>query len=101
MQYEAMVKEIHEALKPLREGKRDGGTMGKISEVDDKIEAMLMACKPAPLKVYGIFENYADERIRWVKIGSAYENKDDSINVLLEALPINGRLQIRKGREVK
>lgn len=31
----------------------------------------------------------------WVRIGAAFINKDGSETVLLDALPINGRLQIR------
>ncbi len=32
---------------------------------------------------------------RWTKIGIGFVNRDDSINVVLDALPLNGRLQIR------
>ena len=33
----------------------------------------------------------------WTKIGSAWNHKDgDGINVILTALPLNGRLTIRK-----
>lgn len=32
----------------------------------------------------------------WTRIGSAYTNKDDSLNVVLTCLPINGRLHIRE-----
>jgi hypothetical protein len=31
----------------------------------------------------------------WVKIGSSFENRDGSVSVLLDALPVNGKLQIR------
>ncbi|MCC6806771.1 MAG: hypothetical protein IT381_05070 [Deltaproteobacteria bacterium] len=31
----------------------------------------------------------------WSKLGRGYLNKDGSINVFLDALPVNGRLQIR------
>ncbi|MGH7898781.1 MAG: hypothetical protein ACREQQ_12560, partial [Candidatus Binatia bacterium] len=31
----------------------------------------------------------------WVRIGVAFDNKDGSLNVLLDALPLNGRLHIR------
>jgi hypothetical protein len=30
-----------------------------------------------------------------VRVGVAFENKDGSLNVLLDALPLTGRLQIR------
>jgi hypothetical protein len=35
----------------------------------------------------------------WTKIGSAFENKDGSMNVYLNALPMNGKLQIRERKE--
>jgi len=31
----------------------------------------------------------------WLEIGKAFTNKDGSLNVLLNALPVNGTLQIR------
>lgn len=31
----------------------------------------------------------------WTKIGAAFLNKDGSINVFLDSLPIDGRLHIR------
>ena len=32
---------------------------------------------------------------RWTKIGIGFVNKDNSINVVLDAMPLNGRFQIR------
>lgn len=34
-------------------------------------------------------------RARWIRIGAAFENKDGSLNVVLDALPLSGRLHIR------
>lgn len=31
----------------------------------------------------------------WLRVGSAFENRDGSETVLLDAVPIGGRLQIR------
>ncbi len=31
----------------------------------------------------------------WLRIGSAFPNRDGSLSVLLDAMPINGKLQIR------
>jgi len=47
--------------------------------------------------VYAIYESKTEgrERSRWVRVGVAFENKDGSLNVLLDALPLSGRLQIR------
>ena len=36
------------------------------------------------------------EKKFWVKIGSAWINKDDSLNVYLDAVPVNGMLHLRK-----
>jgi hypothetical protein len=35
----------------------------------------------------------------WNRVGSAFENKDGSVNVYLTALPVNGKLQIRDKKE--
>jgi len=50
------------------------------------------------MEVYAIYETKDNgrERSRWVCVGVAFENKDGSVNVLLDALPLTGRLQIRK-----
>ncbi|MCY1024063.1 hypothetical protein [Pyxidicoccus sp. MSG2] len=34
-------------------------------------------------------------RTYWTKAGSAFVNKDGSINVLLDVLPLDGKLQLR------
>ncbi len=36
---------------------------------------------------------------RWTRIGIGFVNRDNSINVVLDALPLNGRLQIRERKE--
>lgn len=40
-----------------------------------------------------------DRKSFWTKVGSAFANKDGSINVYLNALPINGKLQIREANK--
>ena len=35
-------------------------------------------------------------RTIWTRIGTAFTNKDSSLNVVLDALPIGGRLHIRE-----
>jgi hypothetical protein len=37
----------------------------------------------------------------WTKIGVAFVNKDQSLNVILDALPLTGRLHIRERRAAK
>jgi hypothetical protein len=49
--------------------------------------------------VYVISESKNGEdkqRSRWVRVGVAFDNKDGSLNVLLDALPLSGRLHIRE-----
>ena len=48
----------------------------------------------SPMKaVYVIREN--GEKSSWTKIGVAFVNRDDSLNVILDAVPVNGKLHIR------
>lgn len=37
-----------------------------------------------------------NEKAQWNKVGVAFLNRDDSINVLLDALPKDGKVQLRK-----
>lgn len=48
------------------------------------------------LEVYTIIERPGKERSVWVKVGAAFENRDASLNVYLNALPTNGKLHIRE-----
>jgi hypothetical protein len=47
--------------------------------------------------VFAIYDGKTEgrDRARWVRVGVAFDNKDGSVNVLLDALPLTGRLQIR------
>lgn len=36
------------------------------------------------------------QRSHWLRIGTAFVNRDGSLNVKLDALPVNGTLQIRE-----
>lgn len=40
-----------------------------------------------------------EDKSWWVRVGAAFTNKDGSINVRLDALPVNGELQLRVPRE--
>lgn len=46
-------------------------------------------------KVLCPLENDKTGKTYWMKIGSAFVNRDGSTNVYLDALPANRRLQIR------
>lgn len=48
--------------------------------------------------VYTIIEN-GEGKSFWRLIGAAFVNRDDSLTVLLDALPVNGRLHIREPSE--
>ncbi len=49
-----------------------------------------------PRVVYAITER-GGLRSAWVRIGSAWTNRDGSITVRLDALPVSGVMQIRDG----
>ena len=40
-----------------------------------------------------------NEKTFWTRIGVAFTNKDGSITIQLDALPVSGRLQIREDEE--
>ncbi|HUU01137.1 MAG TPA: hypothetical protein VM425_06855 [Myxococcota bacterium] len=48
------------------------------------------------LQVYTIVEREGLEKSFWIKVGACFTNRDGSFNVYLDALPTNGRLQIRE-----
>lgn len=47
-----------------------------------------------PKDVFNIVEG-KDGKSRWVRVGSAFVNKDGSINAFLDAYPRDGKIQIR------
>lgn len=51
--------------------------------------------------VYAVYEaKEGRDRSRLVRVGVAFENRDGSWNVLLDAVPLSGRLHVRD-REVE
>jgi hypothetical protein len=46
-------------------------------------------------EVYTVVERGAGKDDFWCRIGTAWVNKDGSLNVVLDALPVNGKLHIR------
>jgi hypothetical protein len=54
--------------------------------------------KVPSLDVYHISEKEDGKHV-WTKVGVALINQDGSINVFLDALPVDGKLQIREGRK--
>ncbi|MFA4973007.1 MAG: hypothetical protein WC683_10355 [bacterium] len=51
--------------------------------------------KSERLNVYALVEREEKKTI-WLRVGTAFVNKDDSINVYLDAVPLGGKLQIRR-----
>ena len=48
----------------------------------------------APTKeVYTVVKN--GEKALWIRIGVGFVNKDGSLNIILNALPVNGELNVR------
>lgn len=45
--------------------------------------------------VWTIRTRERDGKAFWIRIGAAFENRDGSLNVILDAIPINGKMQIR------
>ena len=45
--------------------------------------------------VYVITDQAEGNKSRWLKIGVAFLNKDSSLNVILDALPVSGKIHIR------
>jgi hypothetical protein len=45
--------------------------------------------------VYVITDRGEQEKSSWSKVGVAFVNKDDSLNVILDAIPVSGKIHIR------
>ena len=40
-----------------------------------------------------------DAKSFWTRIGAAFENKDNSLSVVLDALPVNGKIVLQVPKE--
>ncbi|MCH8072315.1 MAG: hypothetical protein IIA09_10230 [Proteobacteria bacterium] len=60
-----------------------------------------MANQKPDYTVYTIIEKNGDGEDYWQRLGSAWTNKDGSINLSLNALPLNGKLHIREPKTDK
>ena len=54
-----------------------------------------MANQKPDLVAYTIIETNGAAKDYWQRVGSAWTNSDGSINITLNALPVNGKLHIR------
>lgn len=52
-------------------------------------------------KVFTIVEKPGQDKGFWLEIGVAFENRDGSLNVKLDALPTNGTIHIREQEQRK
>jgi hypothetical protein len=61
---------------------------------------MMPLAKTRPKKPFQVVYTVVERRGRkwWVRIGAAFRNADGSTNVVLDAAPLNGELQIRDYR---
>lgn len=51
-------------------------------------------------EVYQITEKEG-EKAHWTRIGVAFINRDDSLNVVLDCIPLTGKMHIREKSAVK
>ena len=47
-------------------------------------------------EVFTVVDKGEGKKSFWQRLGAGFENKDGSINVDLNAVPVNGRLQLRR-----
>lgn len=59
------------------------------------------AAKPPAkrLVVYTIIDKPGTDKSFWWRIGTAWVNRDLSINIQLDAFPVNGKLHVREAPE--
>lgn len=50
---------------------------------------------PTVKAVYTVIERGQGQKPFWLRIGAAFVNRDSSLTVKLNALPLNGTLQVR------
>lgn len=55
-----------------------------------------MAGQARMMEVYTVVDKEGTDKSFWVRIGACFTNRDGSFSVLLDALPTNGKLQIRQ-----
>lgn len=51
--------------------------------------------------VFVIPEKEDDTPKPWMRVGVAFINKDESLNVILDAIPMSGKLHIRERKIIK
>jgi len=46
-------------------------------------------------KVFNVRDRGEGKKSSWTEIGVGFENKDGSLNLMLDAVPISGKIQVR------
>lgn len=52
-----------------------------------------------PKGVFVIIEREGREKSYWMRVGTAFVNRDDSLNLFLDALPVGNKLHVRDIKE--
>lgn len=52
-------------------------------------------------QVFSVKDRPEGEKAVWVKAGAAFVNRDGSLNVYLDVLPLDGKLHVREALEKK
>ena len=48
-----------------------------------------------PMAAFSIVERKGLEKPLWTRVGAAFVNRDGSINIYLDSLPLQGKIQLR------
>lgn len=51
--------------------------------------------RQAPVKEVFTIIDRDNAKSRWIRVGVGFVNRDNSINIVLDSIPLNGRLQVR------
>lgn len=59
------------------------------------VESTTPEARPITHHVYTVVDREGGGRSYWTRIGSAYTNRDGSLTLKLDALPVHGTMQVR------
>ena len=62
-------------------------------------QQMDVAAPRKRLAAYQIIEREGLEKAIFARVGTAFVNKDGSLNILLDSIPLGGKIQIREERD--
>ena len=72
------------------------GTQGtKSQRLPDRDVTESPPARPSWKAVYSVVERSKNRR-SWVRIGTAFQNRDGSLTIRLDAVPLSGQLQVRE-----